>query len=73
MDKFTKFTLGFLSLQLFVMGLLVSHLCYKLGYEQGRSSVYRDWASDGTEGTNLVPPDYDGGKFKKGKHYVKAR
>jgi hypothetical protein len=53
MDKFTRFTLIFLSAQLFVMGLLVSHLAYKLGYEQGRASVYLK--EDGPEGTCLVP------------------
>ena len=36
MDNWTKGTLIFLSLQLFVMGLLVSHLAYKLGYERGQ-------------------------------------
>ena len=46
MDKFTKITLLFLSFQLFLMSLLVSHLAYKLGYEQGRSSIYGEWAQD---------------------------
>lgn len=55
MDKFTKFTLIFLSAQLFVMGLLVSHLAYKLGYEQGRASITAYGQTDEGIGTCYVP------------------
>jgi len=61
MDKFTKLTLIFLSLQLFICSLIIAHLTYKLGYEQGRASVYTSFAEDGTEGTMYVPT-----KHKKG-------
>jgi hypothetical protein len=54
MDKFTKFTLIFLSLQLFLCSLIIAHLSYKLGYEQGRASIYREWAQDGSEGKCYV-------------------
>jgi hypothetical protein len=60
MDRFTRFTLIFLSAQLFVMGLLISHLAYKLGYEQGRISVYDSFKDDGALGTCLVPDSMGG-------------
>lgn len=68
MDKFTKFTLIFLSAQLFVMGLLVSHLAYKLGYEQGRSSLYAFGQETGPEGTCYVPTGCEETVTKKVKH-----
>jgi len=68
MDKFTKFTLIFLSAQLFVMGLLVSHLAYKLGYEQGRASLYAFGQETGPEGTCYDPAGCNETGPKKVKH-----
>ena len=55
MDRFTKLTLLFLSAQLFVMGLLVSHLAYKLGLEQGKAAVYQSFAPSDDDGTCFYP------------------
>ena len=71
MTNFTKLSILFLSAQLFIMGLIVSHLAYKLGYEQGRASVYRDYAETGSEGTCYVPggcqDDFHSKTFKRRK------
>lgn len=48
MDKFTKWTIVILSLQLTACSIVISHLFYKLGYEQGRASVYQSF-SDGPD------------------------
>jgi hypothetical protein len=50
-NQWVRFTFVFLGLQLFVMGVMLSHLSYKLGYEKGRMAVYDSFAEDGTEGT----------------------
>lgn len=55
MDQFTKWTLIALSLQVAAMGVLVSHLSYKLGYEQGRASVYNSFADSPDVGTCYQP------------------
>jgi hypothetical protein len=56
MEKWARYTIAILSLQLFVSGLIIAHLSYKLGYEQGRASVYRSYMEDGNnDGTCYVP------------------
>ena len=54
MDKFTRWTIIILSLQLTGCSILISHLFYKLGYEQGRASVYNDMAQSASDGTCYV-------------------
>lgn len=54
MNTFTKITIVFLSAQLFIMGLLVSQLAYKLGFEKGRVSVYQSFADSPDVGTPYV-------------------
>jgi hypothetical protein len=56
-DNMAKWTIIILSIQVTIMGLTISHLCYKLGYEQGKASVYQSFAEDGTEGTHYVTDD----------------
>lgn len=65
MDKFTRAMVISLVIQVAVLSALVSHLSYKLGYEQGRASIYREFAEDGTEGTQLIK--------EKGGYYVDSK
>jgi len=44
-----------LSLQITIMGMVISHLCYKLGYEQGRASVYQECADAPDAGVTYLP------------------
>jgi hypothetical protein len=58
MDKHTKLVIAILSIQLTISGIVISHLCFKLGYEQGRASVvsYGQTDKDGNViGTCYVP------------------
>ena len=41
-------------LTIVICSAIIAHLSYKLGHEQGRASVYQDWAVDGTEGTHYT-------------------
>jgi hypothetical protein len=55
MDKTAKWTIIILSLQLTISGIVISHLCYRLGFENGKASVYDSFKPDVTDGTCLVP------------------
>lgn len=51
MDRYSRWVIIILSLQLTISGMVISHLCYKLGYEQGRASLINDRAGEGDVGT----------------------
>lgn len=55
MDKFTKYTLVILSIELAGMGALVSHLSYKLGFEQGKLALMAEWDNGKGVGTCYIP------------------
>lgn len=63
MDNLSKWTIILLSIQVTVMGLTISHLCYKLGYEQGRASVYQECADAPDAGVTYLPKPKEG-KYK---------
>lgn len=62
-----------LSIQVTFMGFFISRLCYKLGYEQGRSYVYTELAEGADVGTCLAPggcgTDVQPTIAKKGRHH----
>ena len=71
MDNHSKIVIAILSIQLTISGIVISHLCYKLGYEQGRASVYNSFAETGSEGTCYVPGGCDDIKSKIVKRHSK--
>lgn len=73
MDKYTKWVLAILSIQLTIAGVEISRLCYKLGYEQGRSSVVFDDGNIKEDGTCYVPGGCGTNEVLQPKHHKVKR
>ncbi len=46
MSKFTQWTIVILSIQTAIMGIAISRLCYRLGYEQGKVAALTTFTED---------------------------
>jgi len=55
MDKHAKIVIAILSIQLTISGIVISHLCYKLGVEQGKLALMGEWDNGKGVGTCYVP------------------
>jgi hypothetical protein len=56
-----KWVMVALSIQTFAMGCTISKLCYDLGFERGRASVYQEFAQDSSDGYCLADkPAHEG-------------
>lgn len=69
MDTFARASIIWLSLQLAIAGAIITDLSYKLGYEQGRASIYREWASDPSDGTCYAKGGCD--ESRKSQRYTR--